>query len=270
MPIHITLINLALAVCCFLCGLAVAVIAWTAYINQPTDGKPGCTKFSLRFWGSLISLSLFATGLYDLRQLAAQHVVAWKPAVLQASLVGLFALGALFLFRTVRRRNRIQTLLEHGQTEEAIELLEHWIQTARNPQDDLHSMLGMIYLNAGRPDQAVDHLRRAAEISQELPMHLCRLATALNDLGQLDEALALIQRAEQKDPGSRWVYVHNRCLFLARAGRVEEARALLPQVEQDHQRMSTKMPPLQQRQMTEVLSEMQRLCGQSPADSGSV
>lgn len=269
MPIWIIVVDLTLAVLSFLCGLGVAYFWFTLSSVVIDEKRPVRAKLRRILSGLLISTPFFGAGLYDLWQLSQGRLVPAAPTLLQTVTLACFALCALLIYLIYWRHRRVQSLIDDGQTEEAIALLEGWIRSARKPRPDLHSMLGMIHLNSDRPEQAAEQLRRAVEISGELPTYQSHLAIALNNLGRTDEALELIGRAAEKDPANRWVYTHNRCYFLAKAGRVEQARELLQEVERFHQQQITRMPPLDQRRMAETLSEMQQLCDRPATDFGT-
>jgi tetratricopeptide (TPR) repeat protein len=267
MPIWIIVVDLGLAVVNLLCGLAILWLWFHALGNTaPDDERPGRTKYRIALWGVILSLPFFIAMIYDLRQLAGQRPVAIETAVPQAVLLLLFGWVAQKLAVAYRRNHRVETLVVNGHPEEAVELLEGWIRAARTPDPELHNLLGLVHLNAGDAELAAEQFRNAVEISPESSVHLCNLAIALNKLDQTDRALELIERAEEKDSANRALYVYNRCYFLAEAGRVAEARALLPQAERFRQQMIARLPPLQQRHMDEALAKIQHVCDQSPTD----
>jgi predicted O-linked N-acetylglucosamine transferase (SPINDLY family) len=85
-------------------------------------------------------------------------------------------------------------------------------------------LLGVIALQAGRPDAAVDYFSRAiAEKDDEANYH-CHMGLALKGQGKLDEALLAFDRALQLEPA--FAEAHNsRAVLLQALGRLDQAVA---------------------------------------------
>lgn len=96
---------------------------------------------------------------------------------------------------------------------------------ARNPSSWVaHLNLGTALDDAGQPEGALPHLRRALELKPDYPEILNTLGSVLNHLGRPAEALPHLERAVLLQP--RFAKAHNNlgasCMAL---GRAEEGRA---------------------------------------------
>jgi tetratricopeptide (TPR) repeat protein len=93
--------------------------------------------------------------------------------------------------------------LGHEQTDATTreDMYEHAIVEARKEfvhddpkiQSDAHVVIGLSQLRLGREDDGIKSLRRAVELNPSGAMTKYRLATALDELGRLDEALSLYE-----------------------------------------------------------------------------
>jgi tetratricopeptide (TPR) repeat protein len=111
-------------------------------------------------------------------------------------------------------------LVELGRADDAIQV----VQTAarrweHNPV--LLACLGDLFLDSGRPQEAVSVLRQATDLDPGSAFAHLRLAIALAQLGGIDEALEEIRRAAERDPSSPEPY-RIRAMLLAQTERWPE------------------------------------------------
>ena len=118
-----------------------------------------------------------------------------------------------------------------GQYEEAIATArKEFAHDDDKVRSDAHVVIGTSQLKLGRSDAAIESLRRAVELNPAGLMTKYRLATALDDLGRVNEAMPLYERAMSSlrmfNPGiNRLAEVYRRLGRPADAGRMY-ARAL--------------------------------------------
>lgn len=91
---------------------------------------------------------------------------------------------------------------------------------------DAHAMLGDLYLQAGRMQDAVDSYQRAVDSDPLSPMNQTNLVPALSGLGRQAQAAAIRDRLYRIWPNSPRVWMH-RLHNAAFPGKVEDAAAVL-------------------------------------------
>lgn len=95
---------------------------------------------------------------------------------------------------------------------------------AQNPKHfDAHHLLGVILMQAQRPDQAVAHLQQAAQLRASNGDVQLVLGAALAMTGRVDQALPCFQRAVKTLPGNPQA-LYNLALAQNQLGGHEEAR----------------------------------------------
>jgi tetratricopeptide (TPR) repeat protein len=225
-------------------------------VSSSSESSRPSPKYMLQL--SLLLAAILGWAVYDIYSLAKGRFVRWELAVMQLLLF--VVIGCVWrLVVAGRRRAHVLRLADEGQYEQAVEIATGMMNRRRHPDPDLHELLGLVHLNSGRPELAADEFRRSMELSQNGPGYMCDLAIALQRLGQIDEALALLDEACNRDPNRAGMYLHNKCFFLAEAGRTAEARKLLPEVERFHGGLAHSTP-LESRQMDQTLARIQELC----------
>jgi tetratricopeptide (TPR) repeat protein len=93
-----------------------------------------------------------------------------------------------------------QLLLDHNQAQQAISLLESFVQRA--PSSDLYDRLGDAYQQMQQPAKAEEAYRQAVALEPEQAEHHRRLAQSLYEHGKFPEALAEYQRLAELEPES--------------------------------------------------------------------
>jgi tetratricopeptide (TPR) repeat protein len=248
--------------------LAALLCAWFGlrYLQPDTASSSSAarsprTKNALQL--SLLVVVILGLAAYDIYCLAKGRFVRWELLVMQLGVVAVIGCVWLLVAESSRRA-AVLRLADEGQYEQAVEVVTGMMRRTQRPDPDLHELLGLVHLNAGRPELAADEFRRSMELSQDGPGYMCDLAIALQRLGQIDEALALLDEACNRDPNRAGMYLHNKCFFLAEAGRTAEARKLLPEVERFHGGLAH-FTPLECRQMDQTLARIQELCARDSA-----
>ena len=84
--------------------------------------------------------------------------------------------------------------------------------------------LGLLYLNAGRADQAVAYFRQALLCNPAFPEAQVKLAAALSKQNLRDQAMVLLQAAVKENPQNAEAHYH-LALLLSRSGKQQEAQA---------------------------------------------
>jgi adenylate cyclase len=126
---------------------------------------------------------------------------------------------------TLARASAISTFLA-GDSESAIETADRAVALNPNSFTAWHAR-GMVYRNAGQPEEAVRSFERAIRMSPLDPtLHraFVGMGWAFIELGRFDEAIVAGKRAQRQNPSHSSTY---RCLAAAFAhlGRDSEARA---------------------------------------------
>jgi tetratricopeptide (TPR) repeat protein len=93
-----------------------------------------------------------------------------------------------------------QLLLDHNQAQQAISLLESFVQRA--PSSDLYDRLGDAYQQMQQPAKAEEAYRQAVALEPEQAEHHRRLAQSLYEHRKFPEALAEYQRLAELEPES--------------------------------------------------------------------
>jgi adenylate cyclase len=112
--------------------------------------------------------------------------------------------------------------LYRRQYEEAIEDCKQAMTF--DPNNPLcHSYMGIVYTIAGRPMEAMEFHRRAMRLdSENIALYLYQWGLAYFSMGQLEEAITLIERAREKNSEIR-AYTAVLASAYAQLGRKEEA-----------------------------------------------
>jgi eukaryotic-like serine/threonine-protein kinase len=114
-----------------------------------------------------------------------------------------------------------------GRMDEA--LVEHKRAQELDPLLPLHTAwLGDVYRRLGRFDEAIAECRRAIEIDPENPIGHMVLGRVYTEQRRFEEAFAALEKAGQVAPA----YRSHIGLAYAAAGRVEDARGVLAEIEQ--------------------------------------
>jgi tetratricopeptide (TPR) repeat protein len=114
-----------------------------------------------------------------------------------------------------------------GEMEEAI--VEHKRAQELDPLTPSHTAwLGSIYRQMGRHEEAIAEAQKAIEIDPNFPVSYAVLAQVYSDQGRHEEAIAAFQKAAEAAPP--WKFVAGP--VYVKAGRPEEARKLLAELEQ--------------------------------------
>ncbi len=142
----------------------------------------------------------------------------WREAVTELDKVG--SDHELHPHAVVAAATCLQSLGEHAQV---VERLANIVQTG-SPNPALQSALGLSYLMLGRDDEAIDQFEQTKLINSDLQGVRQNLATALRNVGRLQDAVAEISHALSSDPND----AHARYLlatFLLEAGDTNNALA---------------------------------------------
>ncbi|HZB52871.1 MAG TPA: winged helix-turn-helix domain-containing tetratricopeptide repeat protein [Reyranella sp.] len=130
-----------------------------------------------------------------------------------------------------------------------------------------HSHLSRGFAFAGRDGEAIEHGNEAIRLSPldpERALFLGAIAVAHYTAGRYDQAAHFTAEALRLRPGFQGAQ-RLRCASLARAGRVEEARAFLAEVRRDQPRLSLEWVrgnvPYQTRELMDQFVEGLRLAG---------
>jgi eukaryotic-like serine/threonine-protein kinase len=114
-----------------------------------------------------------------------------------------------------------------GRMEEAI--AEHKLAQELDPLTPLHTAwLGDIYQRLGRYEEAIAEANRAIEIAPRSHLGHIILARVYSDQGRREEAIDAYRKAAELSPAWKWA----PGIGYAKAGRLEEARKLLAELEQ--------------------------------------
>jgi len=110
-----------------------------------------------------------------------------------------------------------------GRLAEAEKIYRQVLAQHPDHPDALH-LSGVLAIQAGQLDTAVDFIRRAIAVCSTNAIYYSNLGKALKDLGQLDEAIASYRQAIQLEPHFAEAY-NNLGIALADAGHLDEAIA---------------------------------------------
>lgn len=133
-----------------------------------------------------------------------------------------------------------------------------WSRFNRRRRSLLAEENGQRDLAEGHWQQALRHLRRAAELSERPLPHFLGAARAANELGKTEECDELLDHALKREPGAELAVGLTRAQLLINRGDVGQARAVLDKLHQDHPRHPTVLRLLQQLYVS--LHDWQALC----------
>ncbi|WP_343576376.1 heme biosynthesis HemY N-terminal domain-containing protein [Pseudomonas sp.] len=133
-----------------------------------------------------------------------------------------------------------------------------WSRFNRRRRSLLAEENGQRDLAEGHWQQALRHLRRAAELSERPLPHFLGAARAANELGKTEECDELLDHALKREPGAELAVGLTRAQLLINRGDVGQARSVLDKLHQDHPRHPTVLRLLQQLYVS--LHDWQALC----------
>jgi tetratricopeptide (TPR) repeat protein len=118
-------------------------------------------------------------------------------------------MGDLWIQVLTRNEPDLVTLTREFRVKVAAEdVLGYEGEIARHPDEPgLHDDAALLYLEVGKPEQAIAQFRQSLAIKGESAVAHFNLGTALTVARRLDEAAAEFQRAIQVDPG--YANAHN-------------------------------------------------------------
>lgn len=112
--------------------------------------------------------------------------------------------------------------LRLGQRQEAIPVLERYVERVDTGRVDAYKILGQLYLDSGDHDAAVDILERASRLfSADQEVHALRM-NAYNRTGTMDRAMEVYRAQIEAQPDVAG-YRYNYGTLLLEAGRYEAA-----------------------------------------------
>lgn len=133
-----------------------------------------------------------------------------------------------------------------------------WSRFNRRRRSLLAEENGQRDLAEGHWQQALRHLRRAAELSERPLPHFLGAARAANELGKTEECDELLDHALKREPGAELAVGLTRAQLLINRGDASQARGVLDKLHQDHPRHPTVLRLLQQLYVS--LHDWQALC----------
>ncbi len=213
-------------------AIALGLVALTAGALAAARRRPWLASGWLWFLGTLVPvIGIVQVGLHAvadryayLPQVGLAWIVAWgaadalgrtasaRRALAAAGLAAVVALAGL-AWRQVGTWRDTQTLFEHVLAVHGDDFLAHW-------------RLGVLHAQAGRRDQAIEHLRASVASEPGLGITHFELAQTLEEAGERDAAFRHYRRALEIDPdqaGANGRYG----VALLEQGRGGEARPLL-------------------------------------------
>ncbi len=142
--------------------------------------------------------------------------------------------------------------LQQGKQAEGIQLLELLLSREPDSVDVLYN-LGLALSDAGKLDQAENHLRRAVDLAPRFTNGLIALGVALSRQQKNEEATMLLQSAVALEPENPWAQ-RNLGVILLKASRFAEAV--------EHLRKALALQPADQGSWV-ALGDALRLAGQA-------
>ncbi|WP_152219274.1 heme biosynthesis HemY N-terminal domain-containing protein [Pseudomonas sp. SCB32] len=133
-----------------------------------------------------------------------------------------------------------------------------WSRFNRRRRSLLAEENGQRDLAEGHWQQALRHLRRAAELSERPLPHFLGAARAANELGKTEECDELLDHALKREPSAELAVGLTRAQLLINRGDVSQARGVLDKLHQDQPRHPTVLRLLQQLYVS--LHDWQALC----------
>jgi TolB-like protein/Tfp pilus assembly protein PilF len=115
-----------------------------------------------------------------------------------------------------------------GRTDEALEQMRQ-AQVADPLSPLWPAWLGTQYLWAGQPDKAIEEAEKSLDLAPDFPVALDLLGGIYAEEGKFEEAIKAHQKAADLSP----IWRSSLASTYAKAGRLDEARALLAEVEAD-------------------------------------
>lgn len=118
--------------------------------------------------------------------------------------------------------NAADALRARDRDAEAVELLQRGLRAVPEGAS-LHHALGLARVRLGQPHEAMPSLQRAADLAPDVPRYTYVYAVGLHSTGRAPQALAVLEKALQRWPGERdlWLALAS---FQAQAGQREAAR----------------------------------------------
>jgi tetratricopeptide (TPR) repeat protein len=154
-----------------------------------------------------------------------------------------------------------------GRAAEAEAIYRQVLRQDRNHSDALH-LLGVLALQAGRLDEAIDSIGRAIALKADVSSYHLNLGVALDKSGRLDEAIASYQKSlalRREGPKA----LSNLGDALRRKGRLDESLQVCraaakfgPNLMETHQSLGLVL--LEQRQFEQALSEFAKAVSIQP------
>jgi len=114
--------------------------------------------------------------------------------------------------------------IQGGQEDKAVTLLEDAV-VQEEGRPEAWAMLGELYWLKGDLTASSTYLEKALKAGGEDPVILNNLAWVESGKGNLERALALVDRAIARDPGTLYPYLETRARILLKLRRYEEAGA---------------------------------------------
>jgi len=152
----------------------------------------------------------------------SEGVLAW---ILDASLLrrgfGSFTIPGWMTLQQQLESGRLHH--KAGRLAEAEKIYRQVLVREPDHADALH-LLGVVAIETGRPQMAVELIRRATAVCSTNAFYHSNLGNALTDLGQLDQALISYRQAVLLQPESAEVH-YNLGVALQRNGQLDEAIA---------------------------------------------
>ncbi|MCJ1887634.1 heme biosynthesis protein HemY [Pseudomonas sp. LA21] len=179
-------------------------------------------------------------------------LIAYKSFRYESSLWTFLALLVVFWAVYLAVRVAMRLLGVSGR------VVNPWSRFNRRRRSLLAEENGQRDLAEGHWQQALRHLRRAAELSERPLPHFLGAARAANELGKTEECDELLDHALKREPGAELAVGLTRAQLLINRGDVGQARTVLDKLHQDHPRHPTVLRLLQQLYVS--LHDWQALC----------
>lgn len=123
---------------------------------------------------------------------------------------------------------------DDGRNMEQIVITAHQRHLEQSPQNpDLHYRLGILYMNAGRLQQASDCFKTALEINPTFGRAATKLAVCSFEAGRKEDALRLVMPAERYDPQTLELYYKTALLYCNRVKFASSMINLQRQIERN-------------------------------------
>ena len=216
-----------------------------ARLRQPTGAR------RLKPWHIVLLATLVAAGIgsaivEERGPIAARRSVHAIQSRLDVVMhyVGIVLIVLVVLFLLIHWLSRDKVIIAAArlalkkQHDQAIQLLRDHI--ARNGETTQRlDALGLLLLDSDRYEEALAQFDRSQAVSRKPGSADNNRAVALHKLGRTDQALGLLKGVIEREPDN-FVSTCNYCLFLADAGREQEAFEQLERAEQIYERYDPK------------------------------